>query len=522
MKICYSKILFPLILTVFFSCKNQEQKTEIESVHVKNNYYKEPYRPQFHFSPKEKWMNDPNGLVYYKNLYHLFYQYYPDSTVWGPMHWGHATSKDMVHWQHKPIALFPDENGYIFSGSAIIDTKNTSGFGTVENPPMVAIFTYHSMEGEKAGRTDFQTQGIAYSLDNGDNWTKYEGNPVIENPGFSDFRDPKVFWNTKLGVWSMLLVAGDHMQLWNSPDLKSWEQVSEFGREKGAHGGVWECPDMFPLMVEGTDEEKWVLLISINPGAPNGGSGTQYFIGDFDGKTFATEQKEARWIDLGRDNYAGVTYNNAPNNDRVFIGWMSNWDYARETPTEKWRSAMTLPRKLSLKKIDGAYALMNYPLESVDAIIENGETKEIELDADETRKIELVYSNTSEVTFKTGGRDLMFVLKNNAGDSLAFGMDGMTNEFVFDRRQSGKTNFKDNFALGVQKMPIPNLPSGEVEVRILLDHSSIELFINKGQYVMTNQIFPNKPYTALEITNGANQPIKLIDFTERQVERIWD
>ena len=494
----------------------------VESNTVNNEYYKEPYRPQFHFSPEEKWMNDPNGLVYYKDIYHLFYQYYPDSTVWGPMHWGHATSKDMVRWQHKPIALFPDEHGYIFSGSAVVDTKNTSGFGTLENPPMVAIFTYHLMEGEKAGRTDFQTQGIAYSLDNGDSWTKYKGNPVIVNPGIKDFRDPKVFWNDKLGVWSMLLVAGDHMQIWNSPDLKSWEQVSEFGKDKGAHGGVWECPDMFPLAVEGTDEEKWVLLISINPGAPNRGSGTQYFIGDFDGETFTTEQSSSRWIDLGRDNYAGVTYNNTPNNDRIFIGWMSNWDYARDTPTEKWRSAMTLPRKLSLKKIDGSYDLINYPLEGVDTIIENGETNELELRANETKKIELAHGNTSEIKFKTEARDLMFALKNNAGDSLAFGMDGKNNEFLFDRRQSGKTDFKDDFALDVQKMSLSNLPSGEIEVRIFLDDSSIEIFINKGQYVMTNQIFPNEPYTVFEISNAANQAVKLVDFAESKVERIWD
>ena len=522
MKIFYYKLLTLLVLTAVFSCKNQEQKPEVESNTMSNEYYKEPYRPQFHFSPEEKWMNDPNGLVHNKDVYHLFYQYYPDSTVWGPMHWGHATSKDMVRWQHKPIALFPDEHGYIFSGSAVVDTKNTSGFGTLENPPMVAIFTYHLMEWEKAGRTDFQTQGIAYSLDNGDSWTKYKGNPVIVNPGIKDFRDPKVFWNDKLGVWSMLLVAGDHMQIWNSPDLKKWEQVSKFGKDKGAHGGVWECPDMFPLAVEGTDEEKWVLLISINPGAPNGGSGTQYFIGDFDGKTFTTEQGSSRWIDLGRDNYAGVTYNNAPNSDRIFIGWMSNWDYARDTPTEKWRSAMTLPRKLSLKKIDGSYDLINYPLESFDDIIQNGETIELELKANETKKIELTYSNTSEIKFKTSARNLMFAFKNKAGDSLSFGMDGKNSEFLFDRRQSGKTDFKDDFALDVQKMPLSNLPNTEIEVRIFLDHSSIEIFINEGQHVMSNQIFPNEPYGVLEILNAANQPIELIDFSERKVERIWD
>jgi fructan beta-fructosidase len=233
-----------------------------------------------------------------------------------------------LRWEHKSIALFPDKNGLIFSGSAVIDKENTSGFGTKEKPAMVAIFTYHDMEGEQSGKKDFQTQGIACSLDDGDSWTKYEGDPVIGNDGFKDFRDPKVFWNVKEKKWTMLLVAVDHLQIWNSPNLKEWKKVSEFGKEKGAHGGVWECPDLFPLKMEGSDIEKWVLLISVNPGAPNGGSGIQYFIGDFDGTTFTTDQTESRWIDLGRDNYAGVTFNDTPNNERIFIGWMSNWDYA--------------------------------------------------------------------------------------------------------------------------------------------------------------------------------------------------
>jgi fructan beta-fructosidase len=357
-------VKFVLILVVFisFNCK-QEVKQSVGQDEVETpEYYTEDYRPQFHFTPEEKWMNDPNGLVYNNGVYHLFYQYHPDSTVWGPMHWGHAVSEDMMKWHHKPVALFPDEHGFIFSGSAVIDQNNTAGFGTDDNPAMVAIFTYHNMAGEQAGTKDFQTQGIAYSLDNGDSWTKYEGNPVVENTGIKDFRDPKVFWNEQEKNWTMLLVAGDHLQIWSSPNLKTWKKVSEFGKDTGAHGGVWECPDLFPLKIEGSDEVKWVLLISINPGAPNGGSGTQYFIGDFDGKTFTTDQTENRWIDLGRDNYAGVTYNEAPNNERIFIGWMSNWDYAGDTPTEKWRSAMTVPRELTLRKVGDDVSLFNYPV----------------------------------------------------------------------------------------------------------------------------------------------------------------
>ncbi len=373
------------------------------------------------------------------------------------MHWGHAVSKDMLHWEHKPIALYPDENGDIFSGSAVVDVNNTSGFGTKDNPALVAIFTYHDMEGEQAGRTDFQTQGIAYSLDNGDSWIKYEGNPVIGNPGIKDFRDPKVFWNEKAELWTMLVVAGDHLQIWHSANLKDWEYVSEFGKNQGAHGGVWECPDLFPLQVDGTDEVKWVLLISINPGAPNGGNGTQYFIGDFDGKSFTSEQAENKWVDLGRDNYAGVTYNNTPNKERIFIGWMSNWDYARDTPTEKWRSASTVPRTLSLRKINGQYELLNYPLPNFDSLLDKTTaSQDITINPKETHSVKLNGNNQSEIRFTTTDRDFVLSLKNDKKDSLAIAMVSKNKMLYFDRRTSGLTDFKDNFAPGVQEMPIDN------------------------------------------------------------------
>ncbi|NND62558.1 MAG: glycoside hydrolase family 32 protein, partial [Flavobacteriaceae bacterium] len=342
------KFVILFLCIALYSCKEvKETKTsEIPIENEETSLYAEKFRPQFHFSPPEKWMNDPNGLVYHNGIYHLFYQFYPEDVVWGPMHWGHAVSEDLIHWEHKPIALYPDELGYIFSGSAVVDIENTSEFGTAENPPLVAIYTYHLMEGEKAGRNDFQTQGIAFSLDNGETWTKYEGNPVIGNTDIRDFRDPKVFWDEERSKWVMALVAGDHVKLYDSSNLKDWRLLSEFGKEVGAHGGVWECPDLFKLKVEESEEEKWVLLVSINPGAPNGGSGTQYFVGDWDGTTFSSNQSH-EWIDLGRDNYAGVTFNNVPDDTRKFIGWMSNWDYAQSTPTKGWRSAMTLPRDVT-------------------------------------------------------------------------------------------------------------------------------------------------------------------------------
>ncbi|MDO6473115.1 glycoside hydrolase family 32 protein [Maribacter sp. 1_MG-2023] len=516
--------VFVFLCVIFnFSCKQEVKQELIEEEEIPTGYYIEKYRPQYHFTPEEKWMNDPNGLVYKDSLYHLFYQYYPDSTIWGPMHWGHAVSKDMMVWKHKPIALFPDENGFIFSGSAVVDHNNTSGFGIKDNPAMVAIFTYHDMAGEKAGQNDFQTQGIAYSLDNGDSWTKYENNPVIENTGIKDFRDPKVFWNDKTEVWTMLLVAGDHLQIWNSPNLKEWKKVSEFGKDTGAHGGVWECPDLFPLKIEGTDEVKWVLLISINPGAPNGGSGTQYFIGDFDGTTFTTDQVEHKWIDLGRDNYAGVTYNDTPNNERIFIGWMSNWDYARETPTEKWRSAMTVPRALTLRKVGDEVSLFNYPVIGFEKHVALAYPESI-IKIQPTRKriIPLKYGNQSKTKFTLSVPNTQMYFRNKNGDSLSIDIDRDKKVVTLDRRKSGNVDFSDKFSPGVQQMKIPSLPDGLIEIVFLLDHSSLELFINGGQYVMTNQIFPNEFFRAITIVNNSEEELVIEDFTEHKVERVWD
>lgn len=248
------------------------------------------FRPSFHFTPEEHWMNDPNGMFYLDGTYHLYYQYYPEGNVWGPMHWGHATTKDLINWEHQDIALKPDEKGYIFSGSAVVDLENTSGFGNDSIPPVIAMFTYHDPEGEKAGDIDYQSQAIAYSNDSGYTWTKYQDNPVIPNPGLKDFRDPKMLRDTINDQWLMVLSANDRSFFYASENLKDWKKISEFGLNTGAHNGVWECPDFFPMKVEGSDEIKWVLIQSLNPGGYNGGSGTQYFVGDFDGKQFTPEK----------------------------------------------------------------------------------------------------------------------------------------------------------------------------------------------------------------------------------------
>lgn len=511
--------LWACMLFLVASCKNNNTQELPEMQEPSLSAFPEKFRPQFHFSPPEKWMNDPNGLVYQQGVYHLFYQYYPDDIVWGPMHWGHATSKDMVRWEHQPIALYPDEHGLIFSGSAVIDKNNTSGFGSIDNPAMVAVFTYHLMEGEKAGRDDFQTQGIAYSLDNGQTWTKYEGNPVIGNDGIKDFRDPKVFWHEDSEQWIMVLVAGDHAKLYNSPDLKEWNLMSEFGQEQGAHGGVWECPDLFKLPVAGTDEEKWVLLISINPGAPNGGSGTQYFVGEFDGTTFSSDQTEAKWLDYGRDNYAGVTYNDTPNGERIFIGWMSNWDYARDTPTEVWRSAMTVPRTLTLHKEEDQYFVKNYPVASIDNLAEQKQAKQVTDTHDYLFEFEADALHYADISFTADlSQSLSIRLANEQGEQVVIGFDPEEKEISFDRRNSGIVDFEPRFAPDVQRQPYE--PIGEnISVRLLVDASSMELFVDEGRYVFTNQIFPKQPYTQLQLVGEGAASIA--EFNTNQLTSIW-
>ncbi len=503
--------LFFLALTLFlFNCKDSQNDSINVSIKDRNKI--EKYRPQFHFTPKEKWMNDPNGLVYFKNNYHLFYQYYPDSTVWGPMHWGHAKSKDLLTWEHRPVALYPDDLGYIFSGSAIIDKENTAGFG--ENA-MVAIYTYHDPFKEKAGQIDYQTQGIAYSLDEGETWTKYQDNPVIKNPGIRDFRDPKVSWFEEKEIWQMVLVAKDEVQFYESKNLKDWKKISTFRFNDQPPLGVWECPDLFKLPVDGIDEEKWVLIISHGGNSsPNGGSGTRYFVGDYDGTTFTTNQKESQWIDYGTDNYAGVTFNNEPNGKRVFIGWMSNWNYATTTPTEKWRSAMTLPRELKLIKSEGKYLVKSQLIDTFNNILkevsENDVIGNIPLDFEYKELQQSIISFEAVINDKL---DLQF--SNTLGDAYKMSYNKTSGDFYTDRTKSGKVDFNKSFLKSsVQKMNIGS--KNKIKIDIVLDASSIEIFINNGEYVMTNQIFPEENFNRFNIQK--NEGLEVKNFTIKKIK----
>ncbi len=469
----------------------------------------EEHRLQVHFSPKANWINDPNGMVFYNNIYHLFYQYHPFSTQWGPMHWGHATSGDMVNWKEEPIALFPDSLGTIFSGSAVADVNNTSGFGRDGKVPLVAIFTHHNTALEKTS-DKFQNQSIAYSLDEGKTWTKYAGNPVVPNPGITDFRDPKVAWFEPQKKWIMTLATKDRITFYSSPNLKAWTKESEFGKEAGAHGGVWECPDLFQLDDNG--KKHWVLLVSINPGGPNKGSATQYFVGDFDGKNFTASHTDTRWLDYGPDNYAGVTFSNT--GDKVIlIGWMNNWLYAGDLPTKTWKGAMTLPRELKLKRVGDKLFVRSElvpqvaTLETKPVVAQNLiVSKKLDL-ATKTKNTRLPCRIDLE-GLKKG--DFSVVASNAAGEELVVGYDKKLNQYYIDRTRSGKVNFQKEFS---SRNVAPRLALGNtINLTLLLDVSSVELLADDGLTVLTALYFPTKTFDRLHLRTPTSLSIKKLRY----------
>ncbi|RDC62957.1 glycoside hydrolase family 32 protein [Adhaeribacter pallidiroseus] len=525
------KLVLSLVMGVFlYGCNSKSattennsestaKKTEASGSLREDGTYSEQHRPQFHFSPPHMWMNDPNGMVYYKGEYHLFYQHYPDSTVWGPMHWGHAVSKDLVHWQNLPIALYPDSLGYIFSGSAVIDENNTAGFQKGDEKTIIAIFTHHNPKTEK------QVQSLAYSTDKGRTWVKYHRNPVLPNPGISDFRDPKVSWYAPAKKWIMTLAVKDRVHFYGSADLKSWQLLSEFGKGNvGAHGGVWECPDLFPLTVEG--QQKWVLFVSINPGGPNGGSATQYFIGDFNGKEFKNSNPPTTtlWVDQGADNYAGVTWSNVPAQDgrRLFMGWMSNWYYANKVPTQNWRSATTVARELTLKNTPAGIRLASAPVKELQQLRQESKTikaqeisSPINVSQQYNLKTPLTELNLNFDVSKSAGVVLKF--SNAKGEYVHIGYSVPNKQLFIDRTSAGNGNFEPRFA---KKHVAPLiLQNGKLNLHLFLDVASVEVFANQGQLVMTDIFFPTEDFTHLEISSQGSA--RLLESQAYSLESIW-
>lgn len=459
---------------------------------------KEMFRPVYHHTPVYGWMNDPNGMFYKDGVYHLYFQYNPYGSVWGNMHWGHSTSTDLMHWKFEGCAIVPDAWGAIFSGSCVVDHNNTAGFG---KGAVVAFYT--SAKATPWG--DVQSQSMAYSLDNGKTFTKYEGNPILTSSE-RDFRDPKVFWYAPGKHWVMMLAVGQHMEIYSSANLKEWKKESEFGAMQGAHGGVWECPDLVEIPVEGTREKKWVLICNLNPGGPFGGSAAQYFVGSFDGKKFVNESPtQTKWMDWGKDNYATVTWNNAPDGRCIALGWMSNWQYANNVPTRQYRSANTLARDLSLYRLGAELYLKSTPSKetkkargekvSISSFKVSGK-HEVTLfnDGQGAYEIEMVIQNA-------GASKIGLALLNEKGEKVDMYYDLNRKQFVMDRSESGIVDFSRDFP-AVTVAPVN--ADKELTLRLFVDCSSVEAFGEDGKFVMTNLVFPSVPYRKMSLESDKN------------------
>ena len=457
----------------------------------------ENFRPKLHFTPPHGWMNDPNGMVFYEGEYHLFYQYNPHGTRWQNMSWGHAITKDLILWEHLPVALKPDSLGAIFSGSAVVDESNSAGFQNGAEKTLLAFYTNH-------GDNGVQCQSLAYSNDKGRTWTKYQNNPVLRHETARDFRDPKVFWHQQTQKWIMILAVGQHMEIYSSSNAKSWSYESSFGKDRGAHGGVWECPDLFELAVEGgVNSSKWVLVCNINPGGPNGGSATQYFVGAFDGKTFTDEgnEKVAKWMDWGRDHYAAVSWSGVPESDgrRLIVAWMSNWDYAQDVPTNNFRSSMSIPRELKLIERNKEYFLSSYPVKEAEAMRGGSVTfKDIKVTDDNVVE-SLLKENKGVYEIKLEIQNLSaeiigMKLYNALGEYVDLTINLSEKQLYFDRTHSGIIGFNKSFAT-VSVAPIES--KGLYQFRFLVDRASIECFEGGGELSLTNSVFPNEPYNRL-------------------------
>ena len=481
---------------------------------------REKFRPVYHHTPVYGWMNDANGLVYKDGEYHLYFQYNPYGSMWGNMHWGHSVSKDLVHWEHLDPAIARDTLGHIFSGSAIVDKPGSAGFG--ENT-MIAFYTSH----KNLAKGQREIQCMAYSKDNGRTYTKYEGNPVLTPfDGLENFRDPKVFWYEPEQNWRMIVSADKNMRFYSSKDLKDWEYLSEWGAGYGPQPNQFECPDFIRLPVDGDKSKmKWVMIVNINPGFVYGGSGTMYFVGDFNGKQFTCDTKPdvVKWLDWGKDHYATVCFSNT--GDRVIaVPWMSNWQYANYTPMQQFRSANALPRELNLYTGDDKQLYLSAaPVKETEAL--RKETKAMgDFDVTEEKRFDNLFENNDgafeiDLELAANGGEAGLELQNTLGEKVKIYVDAKEGRVVMDRAESGITAFgervephmldteesyarykqvtvdyKNDFALGTWA-PVDAQKAHKLQ--IFVDNGSIELFVDGGQVAMTNLVFPNEPYNAL-------------------------
>lgn len=477
---------------------------------------REKYRPLYHHTPLYGWMNDPNGMVYKDGVWHLYFQWNPYGSKWQNMTWGHSTSRDLVHWDFLPAAIEPNGLGAVFSGSCALDPKNTVGYGP---DAIVAMYT-------SAGTS--QTQSLAGSNDDGRTFDIYPANPVIALD--SEARDPNMFWNDRIGKWNMVLAHPlDHeMLIFQSPDLKEWTLSSTFGKV-GAQDGIWECPDLFEVKIPGTDTSKWMLICNLNPGGLFGGSGIQYFIGDFDGTTFTPDRDAdgsvpTKWLDFGKDNYAAVSWSDAPDRRRTIIGWMSNWEYANEVPTQQFRSANTLPREVSLFKGDDdrIYAA-TAPSPEIDALRAKPTVKNKSVSSSaSTTNIALPTANQGvcEIDATINAQDasaVELILSNPAGERLVMTYNPKNHTFTCNRNNSGLVDFSVHFP-AVTVAPTFE-KEGRLSLRIFVDTSSIEIFEKDGKFAMTNLVFPTSPYTTMGVRSNGKARVENINVYPLNVSK---
>ena len=463
----------------------------------------EPYRPRFHFSPDRNWTNDPNGTVFYRGEYHLFYQYNPFGDTWGHMSWGHAVSRDLIRWEHLPVALAEENGIMIFSGSAVVDEHNSSGFCSKPGGScLVAIYTGHTQTR--------QTQNLAYSNDRGRTWTKYASNPVID-PGMKDFRDPKVFWHDPSKRWVMVVaLPRDHkVRFYASPDLKQWTALSDFG-PAGATGGQWECPDIFPLAIAGERETRWVLSVNLNPGAPQGGSGNQYFAGQFDGATFVNDNPAGveLWADYGKDFYASTSFSGIPARDgrRIWLAWFSNWQYARLEPTSPFRGIQTVPRELALKRTAQGLRLQQLPVRELNRLRRRVVALRDVNVAEANRALAGFHGKSYEVEVDAAA-DLL--VRAGANEQTRVGIDREKKSVFIDRGRSGQTGFHPAFS-GAHRAPIDGMDS---PLRVLVDASSVEVFADAGVASISDRIFPSEGSDGLRLAGPDQARVRLL--------RVW-
>jgi len=480
--------------------------------------YDEQYRPQFHFTPMKNWMNDPNGLIYLDGEYHLFYQYNPFGIKWGHMSWGHAVSKDMLRWKELPVAIPEGDDEAIFSGSAVYDKNNTSGLGSKENPPLIAIYTAHS------DKKKIQAQSIAYSLDKGRTFTKYSKNPVLDLK-LQHFRDPKVFWDSVRGNWVMVVVKANEKKvaIFTSANLINWEHQSDFG-PLAAQGGDWECPDLIQLPIDGdTTKKSWVMIVSLNPGGVEGGSGTQYFVGNFDGKSFKPSQdyQKPQWIDHGKDNYAGVTFSNMPDSRNVLIGWMNSWQYASNLPKLPWTGAMTIPRELTLANSKNGLSLVSNPIKELTSLHSGKTYKESNIKVKGSYNLKGISGRELDITMtivpnKTGKSGIN-VLSGNK-EFTQIGYDANSGE-IFLNRGTSSLSMATVELLGTQKAYVGK--QKEVTLRIVVDRSSVEVFGLMGEVVITDVVFPdNKKSEGISLFSE-DKEVTIKSLTINKLGSIW-